>query len=305
MDSKLIQARLTGCFSSLVFRILITLVVLGGFAFLALIVTALPLPAGWDRDARALILVGCIALFFVVSMAVTLAWGITSILNRAHRLDEAFLPFGLRGKSYLTVGRQYHGALQGRRIDVYFYRGPVLEIILETPIRTRLGITQKERTTSILAGFMGRTPLTINDPRFNRLTLFANDEDWAYALLANRQVSDLILNLAAENPQSGSFELRQLLFEPGSLMLRLYHTREESITPENVRSWLGSLQELAQVIQNLPPPSVMVDETPLQHTSRTNRNAYSLPAALFVLTLIGVPTLCLLAAFAVLFWLDK
>ena len=86
------------------------------------------------------------------------------IYQRKNKLDGLFVPLGLSGQAYDTLFRQYHGTIQDRQIDVWFYRGPVLEIEVNTSLQTRLGVTGLHADTRFLAGLAGRQPLPLSDP---------------------------------------------------------------------------------------------------------------------------------------------
>jgi hypothetical protein len=178
------------------------------------------------------------------------------VLRRRARLDALFVPLGLLGGAYQTRFRQYHGEVEGRQVDVYFARGPVLEIEAGTSLQTRLGVTDGKSDARFLAGLMGRRPLEgAGAP--DDLTLFAADEAWAGSLLADPDVADLLRRLTALG--SSLFTRQQVVLRPGTFALKLSGNRrlfKLDLAPQQVRAWLDDLLSLVQAAERLPAPQV-------------------------------------------------
>lgn len=209
--------------------------------------------------------------------------------RRARQLDEAFMPLGLSGKMYLTNGRQYHGLVNGRPVDAYFYRGPTLEVYLGTSLKTRLGIGAKDRVGQALAGLLKRQPFSIGDADLDHLSLYALDETWARELLNDPAAKAALLRLTTE---ATGFELRQLHLQPEAFLLRLYQTNTKLITADNLRQWLTDLQTLARIAESLPAPQQTAEASRLERNTRSNRGAFILPAIGVVVGLLCIISLC-------------
>ncbi len=98
-------------------------------------------------------------------------------------------------------------------------------------------------------------------------------------VLQDPAAREAILHLTnTQDTESGRFELRQVLFTPQSIQLRLAHTRQSAITPQHVQDWFASLLAATRAAETLPPPSVIEQASRLEETSRHNRNAYFLPS---------------------------
>jgi hypothetical protein len=180
-------------------------------------------------------------------------------LRRKAWLDRLFVPLGLEGKTYQTHFRQYHSSVQGRQVDAYFYRGPVLEIEVHTTLQTRLGIARKEAGSGLFASLAGRQPLALADPALSELAVFAVDELWAQRLLRLPGVGDLLHRLTET---SGDFSRQQVILRPGALQLMLSGNRRLfgfDLEPEQVRGWLEGLMQLAHAAEGLPAPAERVE----------------------------------------------
>jgi hypothetical protein len=135
-------------------------------AFIGFIVLALALHIPPSQRAT-LIFGGMIAVIFLLILVV-IVWGMLSTRRRARWLDTVFSPLGLTGTSYLWNGRQYHGLVQGRQVDAYFYRGPNLDIYLASTTRTRLGIGPKGRISQAASRMAAQPAVTPDHHRGKR-----------------------------------------------------------------------------------------------------------------------------------------
>jgi hypothetical protein len=251
----------------------------------------------YDDTTTLLIMVVPMAGFFLLVMGGSLGFAAWMIRSRQRQLDDAFTPLGLAGSMYLLNGRQYHGTAGGRRVDAYFYRGPTLDIYLGTPLKTRLGIGTKDTVGQAVAGLMNRRSIALDDPSLRHLSVFPLDEAWSRALLADPTARAALLRLTADE---GPFELRQVILQPESLRLRLHHTRQSHVTPENVRQWFNDLLTVARAAEGLPPPQQTAEASGLERTTRSNRNALFLPALGIAFALLCGLSLCALVPVAMI-----
>jgi hypothetical protein len=172
--------------------------------------------------------------------------------RRANRYDALFNPLGLAGRPYMLSGRQYQGIVQGRQVEVRFYRGPALDMRVDTTTQARLSAANSDGVSLSLARTFGREPLALNDPALDGITVFAKDERWALSLLANSEVKALLPQLIlGESP----FLMQQVHLEPGQLRLFLYRNKglfKFAITSEQVERWLNGLLSLARIAETHP-----------------------------------------------------
>jgi hypothetical protein len=137
----------------------------------------------FDDATTFLILIVPIMGFVFLVIGGSLGLAAFILLRRARHLDEAFAPLGLQGKMYLTNGRQYHGAMGGRPVDAYFYRGPTLDLYLGASLKTRMSVGVKDRVGQAIAGMFNRQTMPATDPDLDRLSVYTLDETWARELL--------------------------------------------------------------------------------------------------------------------------
>jgi hypothetical protein len=283
----------------------------GRSVVVALIATAVVLPLGclfifiplWlvtalDLSIWLLILsAGTYALILNGGAFGTLVW---VLRRRRRRLDAAFTPLGLQGERYMLTGRQYQGTIEGRHVSVRFYRGPMLELHLGTPLQTRLGIAEEGSTTPALARLFGREALDPDDTALSGLRVYALDEDWARSLMAEAETRTLVQRLLDAGERWAL--VRQVVLGPGAFRLRLYHSKrlfKFEITAEEAQRWLDDLLVLARIAEGLPAPTVTAEESTAERLVRTG--AASRIGLLIVALLVGVPT-CILALAAAVFF---
>lgn len=271
MTTKTLQAWGAGCGLSLLLRLGVTLALLGVIFGCMLVIVILPPPAGMTREQLAAIALA-LAVPAVVGLALVVAVGM--VVVRGRQLDALFAPLDLAGGMLGLNGRQYHGTVNGRRVDAYFYRGPTLELYLSTPLQTRLTVGRRDRLGQALAGLAGRTALALDDVLLEALAVYPLDEAWARGLLNDARVRDLLLRLTdTETPDAGPFEIRHLVLQPDALLLRLSYVRLGGLTAEALRGWLNDLAALLRVLEAAPPPSATATASPLERTLRTNRTS--------------------------------
>lgn len=305
MSNKLLTRWGTGCGLRAILSLLLPLVAFGILIACMLIVALLPLPhiRGWsDRDVRALILAGGLALAFFAALTFVTLFGVRLIVNRARALDAAFTPLGLAGGAYLLNGRQYHGTRLGRQVDAYFYRGPALDLYVSASIKTRLGIGTKESIGMAIAGMMNRQPLDIGDPEFGRLAIYPLDEAWARTLLADPQAKAALLRLADD---ASLFGLRSVNIQPGSISLRMRSIDWKKITAESARQRTDDLITLARAAESLPAPEQTAEESNLERTARLNRGSFSLRLMAITFAVFGFLFVCILAAVLIMIALTE
>jgi hypothetical protein len=242
------------------------------------------------------------ALLWVALFAVAAAVFVGAVRRRAAKLDALFVPLGLEGKAYQSFFRQYHGVVYGRQIDVYLRRGPVLEMDLATSVRTRLGVTGPQSDTRFFAELAGRQPLALADPELAALDVFALDETWARALMADSSATDALRRLTA--PGSTIFTRQHVLLRPGALTLFLSGNRRLfglDVTVEQARLWVDDLARVVQAAEALPATTTTADLTsPEQLALRLRRQNPRL--ALWVgLAILGFFLILSIVVFAVIF----
>ncbi len=284
--NRYLRFRSRSCLIWILIQLVFVLLIL---CVLASLLFPLSSSSGSADQALLLIPAAICGLAAVISAGV-IAWGVWANRSRAIQLDQAFQPYGLVGSQYLTIGRQFHGVHRRRNIDVYFNRGPTLEIYVSTPVRTRLGIGTRNLVASLAGGLTNRQPLQTDDPDYAGLYFYPLDEAWSRKLIADPQVKAAILRMVADDIGPGA--VRSLILRPGALHVtqRYFHT--EIITPENVHDWMEDLFTIVEAAERLPDPEFVAEPGRLERYSQANRGKLILPAILITLVLISGPLLC-------------
>lgn len=269
-ENRLFQAYGQGCARGILIYAIVAVIVIGGFCCLSMLAFMLPI----DKDIRLFVWVGLIIIFIVTAALITLIGAILVIRRRAGELDKVFLPLGLEGRRYLTNGRQYHGTFRGFPFHVYFYRGPTLQIYLEVPLRTRLGIGRQGAISSLAANITNKQALSLDDPEFDDFVIYPDDRHWADEFFADPQAREIILRLIAEDT---AVELRTLSITPNALLWQSRYNPLRNINADSVRAWFNDLAELARIALGLRSPSIIAEESDLERTTRTDRSKYTWP----------------------------
>jgi hypothetical protein len=276
--SKIAREAGTGCARAATIRIVAALLVVPLFCILIVVplglVTRLDLHPGWLAVPAGLFLL----LLFGGGFG-GFAW---VLARRRRHLDAVCAPLRLSGSLYQMFFRQYHGTVAGRRVALYLYRGPAVELEVETSPQTRLAVTEGDAETSTLARLFNREPLALDDPAMDGLAVMGLDEEWARRLLAQAEVPALLRRLVTF---PGSYTRRHVILRPGSWRLFLFGSGRLldfnfDLTPEGLQSWLEDLLALCQAAEALPAPQVTDEESSAERLARRvrERNPYLLPA---------------------------
>jgi hypothetical protein len=174
------------------------------------------------------------------------------VIQRGRRFDSYFTPLGFTASMFTFTGRQYRGTVNGRPVHIKLYRNLGLHFELRSSVGTRFAIGSRTALAKAASGFLGRSPIPLNDPAFGHLAASASDAGWAHALLADPTAREAILRLThCEAP----LEWRMLTIQPGQLLMQMYRFRLSLLTVENVRTWLDDLVAFTEAAEKLPLPS--------------------------------------------------
>ncbi|MBN2431325.1 MAG: hypothetical protein JXQ27_07610 [Acidobacteria bacterium] len=232
------------------------------------------LPMGYVMNTHASIwwLILPAALFLLILFGGGFLALYITFTKRKRRLDAVTAPFGLSGSQYQLWFRQYHGEYRGRRLAVYFSRGPVVEADIPLQIPTRLAVTLKANDSPMLAALFKRTPLDLNPLGLGDLLVYAHNDPWAHELLKQPGVGDLLRRLAAP----GSFQRHDVILRPGGLRLRFYGSQslmafQFPLTAQELHQQVDALLDLADIMEKLPPPEVRTEESSAEQFERSFR----------------------------------
>lgn len=126
-------------------------------------------------------------------------YAFVTVYRRNVYLDQAFLPLGLKGSIYRIFFRRYEGEIEGRKVEVYFSRGPMLEILIHTRLKTRLGVSPAFGDTMFFSRIVDAQPLEHNTHNLKNLSIWAEEPAWARNLIAEPSVQQrLIRTISSE-----------------------------------------------------------------------------------------------------------
>ncbi len=223
-------------------------------------------------------------MILVPALAVTFV-----IQRRARMLDSIFVPLGLEGKMYLLVGRHYWGEIAGRPVEIYFYRGPTLDIRVGAYSGTKLQILPKTTIPVKIGQSFQKAPLAFSDPGMEKFAVYAEDEVWAKQFLADFRLIPLIDSLLYGHTDWAIF--RHLEISPDQVTLLFYRSKNFLVAKEQfsaVQTWLQDLAGLAERIESLPKPALILSPNPIM--SRESRLKRSQIQFIIILALIiGLP----------------
>jgi hypothetical protein len=251
-----------------------------------------------DVESAPILLVGGAIAFLVIVFGAALAYALVVLRGRRNRLNTAFAFPEVSARSLMLNGRQYHGIVDKRSMDAYYFRGPTLEMYLSTALQTRAGIGPRNALGTLLAGAMQKTPLTLPEGDYAGCEAYADDAIWAGGWLADPDVRAALTRLLQPADDA---EWRVVTMQPGSIRFLLRYTEEDRITVESVRDWLTDLAVVLAAAERRAAPTVASKPlSGVERMSQENRGAFTLPAFLMVLGFLLIPTICFVVALVVL-----
>ncbi|MBC8330476.1 MAG: hypothetical protein H8E28_00695 [Anaerolineae bacterium] len=273
MEKQLLKTYGSGCARNIAFQIFSVALVFGLFIIPALIAALW----GGDRDTNFTVFIVILIGLMLAGIAGVVIWGLRSIRQRAAHLDEVFAPWGLQGSAFLQSGRQYHGKIRGRQAEIYFRRGPNLEINLAAPLNTQAAVVFKSEIGKLSTSLGDYEYLEFNNPLFHNLSLYALDANWMNHILADDLARKAIRELMRV---SGAYQLRQILVLPDGLKLTIRRVGTEEITSDNMNTWIDELFVLLNTLESAPGPQEITVMMPIEPVSNQNdRNSLAWLAA--------------------------
>jgi len=192
------------------------------------------------------------------------AWGflIFSVVRRKGLMDSAFVPLGLKGQIYRMMFRRYEGEIGGRATEVYFYRGPNLEVLMTSNIRSRAGITLDYGDTASMARLFGREPVNHGVTGMEQVRVWSEDDVWVRQMLLDPRLQDDLHTLLGER----EFFVRSIVkVFPGYVHLHLSGNRNVirwAVPPELALKWVSTLGSFARHLETrIPKPAIPLERT--------------------------------------------
>jgi hypothetical protein len=208
-----------------------------------------------DETTALLIMVIPACLFLLLTIGGSFGVLFFVLTRRAKQYDAIFAPLGLDGRAYMLSGRRYEGDVQGRHVDVKIYRGPALDMRIDTPLQAKMSVANSDTVSVSLARVFGREAMTLSDPGLAGMTVFAHDEVWTNSLLTKVEIQEALKTLLLND---SGYLMRQVHLEPGKLRLFLYRSRQMfkfSVSADEVGQWVDALLAMARIAESLPGPN--------------------------------------------------
>lgn len=277
-----------GCLRGLLLQI-----VAGGLALGLLFVfagVAAALPVG--RGDRGMLLVGALACWALLCVGGSLAF---LFVNRARiraRVDGAFAPLGLRGEAQMSIGRQFHGDWEGRRLDAFFSRGPTVEVFLAARAGSRMAVAPGDALARTVQELAGRDRFDAPWPELRGFSVSADEGPWARALLdapGARAAADQLLDCG------GRPETRILSVRPGAVGWTLRGTSLEMLEGGRLEAAVRTLGRFAEAVEAAPAPRAWREPSALEQRLRARRPGGAAVLVIVLGTLIFVGGLSVVA----------
>jgi hypothetical protein len=286
METRILKSWGEGCARNLAFQLIILVAAFGLFIIPALIA------AIWGGESKINIslFMGILVLLIIAIIIAMAIWAVNRLRKRVAYLDGVFEPWGFTGETYQRYGRQYQGEVNGHQVNIYFQRGPTLEIKISAPLHTHAAIFYKSEIGRISTSIEDYETVILNDPTFRNLSIYALDANWMNNLLTDTAFRNSIRHLMRV---TGAYELRQILIQPESVSLTIRRISIDEINSENVAVWLEEVNTLVRAIEEAPDPQEITVATPIKLESDPYRRSL-----LILLSITGCSLITALLAWA-------
>ena len=267
MEKQLLKTYGSGCARNIAFQIVSVVLTFGIFIIPALIAALW----GGDTDTNFAIFMGILLFILLADIAGAVIWGLNSIRKRAAYLDDVFSLWEMEGAAYLQSGRQYHGEINRRQVEIYFHRGPTLEIQIAAPLHTRAAVVFKSEIGKLPASLGDYENVPLNDPLFHNLSIYALDANWMKNLLNdNSPMRQAILQLMRV---AVAYEMRQILILPEALKINIRRVSMDQLNRENMNIWMDALHAVLHAIEAAPRPQEITIAIPVEAANPSKRKS--------------------------------
>ena len=237
-----------------------------------------------DQDLRPFLLVASLIGWVVASMVGVMAFAVINRQRIARRVDAAFAPLGLQGESQMTIGRQYHGTVAGRRLDGYFQKGPSVELIVQAHSGTRVAVAPGGAFVRAVQGAFGKERFDAGWPELGDASVSAEEAAWARDLLADPEARQAVAELLG----GGQAALRVVSVQPGAVALVVRGSSLAIVDGDRIPSAVAALGRLAARVEAQPPPQRWMEPSPMQERLRARRPGPRLAVGVAVGTVLFV-----------------
>jgi len=153
-------------------------------------------------------------------------------------------------------GRHYFRNFGGREINVYVFKGSVLDILVTVPVNAHLRIFQRDRIPLQMTGVLRTQPFFLQIPGLENLAFYSPETRWVEEYLEGVRAAKAIRVLMQEGADWAVY--RQVDLSPGELTFHLYENPGATpgvIDQDTVNRWVSSLEAMADELHDagLPP----------------------------------------------------
>ncbi|NNE65461.1 MAG: hypothetical protein HKN33_02760 [Pyrinomonadaceae bacterium] len=250
-----------GCFSMLARTVAVRLIAVAVVLGLVVVSCVFGSVVGSFMDGTWGLIAG--TLFFGIAIfAGGFGFAFVTVYRRKIYLDKAFTPLGLEGSIYRIFFRKYAGKVRGRDVEVFFSRGPMVEILIATGLKTRVGISPAFGDTMFFSKHLGEQSMEHNIANLKNLKVWAEEEPWALNLLSEPSVQQrLIRTLSGQTFFVRSF---MKLF-PDYLQVHFSGNTNVfswEIPPDQVEQWFSDAFDILDVAESkIAPPQNPIEMT--------------------------------------------
>ena len=214
---------------------------------LALTMILAPLPHPFpeakspERIRVSAIITGVLGAAYLVGLTIyVVSW----FMQAGQTLDPALVPLGLTSEGYLGVGRQYHGEIKGRQVEVTYQPAQMLKpSLLNFYVGASAGTQAALGPEKPLLDCRDCPAVDVKVPGLGQLHVVAQDEAWMRRLLADPANAAAVSRLLGDQETLG---LRELYLQPNRIWLRAH---PKQITENHIQRWLDDLLILAEAIE--------------------------------------------------------
>lgn len=285
-ETKVGKAYLRGCLTSLAVAAVGAVLGVGLLASVLLLIQG---GAVEPRSPRFALALAMPAILIALMLAAAAAW----VLLRAHRLDLAFAPWGLRGRQAGAVMRSWHGTIDGRTFDAWFHRGPTLELYLGCAPATRGVIHRGGPLIRAVERAVGSCERLAPSPlALEGVSVHADDPKWMRRLLARGEAREAVADLLRESPRTAT----ALFVAPNAVRYMRRFMPLAELSADNMRRWVDRLGDVAAAVDAAGPSGDRREPDQLAEWARTSRDRY-LNRILLGLALVLLVAMAALFAF--------
>ena len=211
-------------------------------------------------------------------------------------MDQIFEPLGLKGEAYILTGRQYHGVVNGRKIDIYILRGPTVEICCQGDIHTHFLALKAGKVHSAVLSNVREEPIRINEAGLEDFIFYGPDEPWLTRLFSDHHAVNSLDHLLSHGVEWAV--IRRVEAKAGQASLTIYRSKKLmltlALTRAEVNDLLMTLSNFVKSIESAPAPAV-VEEIAEKSLEKRVRKIKPGIVALIIVLLVGIPA-CLMTA---------